>query len=247
MAVIARHATMPRYLPEKLPVSLPAHRLVIALLLASCAVLAAACDRDDSSRPARDAAPLYVAIGASDSVGTGARNPATDGWVPQLHAKMPAGTRLANLGIGGLRLHQALEQSLPVAVDLRPSVVTVWLGVNDFAAGVPLDAYRADLDILLATLARDTRARVYIANLPDLTLLPAFRERPRETLRADVQRWNEAIAASAETHGAVLVDLYQGWGELRDRPDYISRDGLHPSTRGYQRLAQLFWQAMQGA
>ncbi len=233
--------------PEILLVSLPARRMIIALALASFAILAAACERNDAPRPPVDAAPLYVAIGASDSVGTGSRNPAADGWVSRLHAKMASETRLANLGIGGLQLRQALDQSLPVAVDLQPSVVTLWMGVNDFAAGVVIDDYQTDLNIVLTTLARDTRARVYVANLPDLTLLPAFRERPRDALRADVQRWNEVIAEAVATHGAVLVDLHGGWSELRERPDLISRDGLHPSTRGHQRLADLFWQAMQGA
>lgn len=225
----------------------PAHRRLLVVLLATLAALILACAKDDAPRPQEDTSLLYVAIGASDSVGVGARDPATDGWVPQLHRKMPVGTRLANLGISGLRIHQAVEQVLPVAVDLQPNVITVWLAVNDLAAGVPLEAYHADLDTLLGALARDTRARVYIANVPDLTLLPAFRERPPQELRAEVLRWNDAIAASAAAHGAVLIDLYTGWQELRRRPDYISRDGFHPSTLGYRRLADLFWQAMQGA
>ena len=225
----------------------PNLRLLPVVLLSLLAALVLACSERDEAAKIESVAPLYVAIGASDSVGVGARDPGNDGWVPQLHRKMPQGTRLANLGISGLKTHQAVEQVLPVAVDLKPSVVTVWLAVNDIAGGVPLEQYQADLDILLGTLARDTRARVYVANVPDLTLLPAFRERPPDALRAEVLRWNAAIAATAEAHGAVVVDLYRGWAELRDRPDYISRDGLHPSSRGYRRLADIFWQAMQGS
>src|SRR5207253_6993234 len=37
---------------------------------------------------------------------------------------------------------------------------------------------------------------------------------------------------------AILVDLYQQWHELRDHPEYISEDGLHPSTLGYTRIAR---------
>lgn len=207
--------------------------------------LSAACDRDDpSGNAAAPVVPLYLAVGASDAVGTGARDPGVDGWVVQLHRRMPGGTRLANLAIGGLTMRQAVEQVLPVAVDLRPSVVTVWLAANDVASGVPLESYLADLDTLLATLAGETEARVYVANLPDLTLLPAFRARPPVELRAEVLRWNEAIAAVAHRNGAELVDIYGGWTELRDRRDYISRDGLHPSTTGHRRLAELFWQTI---
>lgn len=225
--------------------SLPARRPPPLLLLASLALFVLACTPDETARTRGNAAPLYVAIGASDSVGTGARNPSSDGWVSLLHQKLTTGTRLANLGVGGMLLHQALDQQLPVAVDLGPNVVTVWMAVNDLAAGVSLDAYASDLDTLLGTLARETRARVYVANLPDLALLPAFRDRPPAELRAEVTRWNAVIAARAEANGAVLVDLYTGWAELRDNPDLIGRDGLHPSTTGHRRLAELFWQAMQ--
>jgi acyl-CoA thioesterase I len=228
-------------------VRLPAPRVALAALLALVALVALGCGEEERAADVKGVAPLYVAIGASESVGTGARDPATEGWVAQLHQKMPAGTKLANLGIGGLKTRQAVEQVLPVAVDLQPTVVTVWLAVNDLTGGITLDAYRADLDALLGGLRRDTRARVYVANIPDLTALPAFAGRDAAPLRRELERWNAAIAASAEANGAMLVDLFTGWQELRDRPEYVSRDGLHPSTRGHRRLAELFWAAMQGA
>jgi lysophospholipase L1-like esterase len=224
----------------------PAVRVAAALLVL-LAFLFSGCAEEERGLRAQGIAPLYVAIGASESVGTGARDPSAEGWVAQLHRRMPAGTRLANLGIGGLRARQAVEQVLPVAADLQPTVVTVWLAVNDLTSGVPLDAYRADLDLLLETLRRETRARIYVANIPDLTALPAFQEQDAAALVQEVQRWNIAIAASVEAHGAVLVDLFTGWQELHQRPDYVSRDGLHPSPRGHRRLAEIFWSAMQGA
>ena len=222
----------------------PVRRFLLPALVAVFAGLALACTAEEQPHTPSESAPVYVAIGASDSVGTGARNPPAEGWVSVLHSRMPAGTRLVNLGIGGLQMSQALDQVLPVAVDVDPSVVSVWLGVNDFAADVSLDAYRAGLDALLRGLRQDTSAQIYVANLPDLTLLPAFKDRERAALQVSVRDWNTAIAASVEANGAVLVDLYEGWTELRSRPEYISRDGLHPSSRGHRRIADLFWAAV---
>lgn len=224
----------------------PAVRLALALLFLAIGLAAGACDDERQAADVQGIAPLYVAIGASESVGTGARDPSADGWVPQLHRKLPSGTKLANLGIGGLKTRQAVEQVLPVAVDLRPTVVTVWLAVNDLAGGVTLDAYRADLDLLLGTLRRETRARIYVANIPDLTALPAFQGRDTTALVEEVRRWNAVIAASAQANDVTLVDLYTGWQELHQHPEYVSRDGLHPSSRGHRRLAEIFWLAMQG-
>jgi acyl-CoA thioesterase I len=38
----------------------------------------------------------------------------------------------------------------------------------------------------------------------------------------------------------VLVDLYGSWQDLAQHPEYVSTDGFHPSSEGYQRLADLF-------
>lgn len=205
-------------------------------------VLASGCSDDAATSVARQ--PLYVALGASDSVGTGATNPAAEGWVAQLHSRMTPGTRLANLAWGGATLRQVNEQALPVAVDLQPSVVTVWLAVNDLTGNVPLETYIQDLDLMLGRLRLETRARVYVANLPDLTLLPALSGRPAGALRSEVTRWNAAITETAARNGAQLVDLLAGWQDLRTHPEYISRDGLHPSSAGHRRLADVFWSAI---
>ncbi len=186
----------------------------------------------------------YVALGASDAVGVGAADPEREGWVPRLFERLPEGSRLANLGVSGSRLDQALEQQLPVAVAAQPDLVTVWLAVNDLNARVPLEKYASNLDRLLGALS-GTGATVLVGNVPDVALLPAYRSADNSQIRREVSRWNAAIAASADRHGAVLVDLYGSWSELAEHPELISADGFHPSAAGYERLADLFWRSLQ--
>ena len=59
-------------------------------------------------------------------------------------------------------------------------------------------------------------------------------------MRAEVDRWNAAIAAAVQRHGAQLVDLHATWQEASQHPEYLASDGFHPSTDGYARLAELF-------
>ena len=214
------------------------------LLLAALILSASACGARDGA----SARPVYVAIGASDSVGVGAANEETEGWVPRLHATMPEGTRLINLGVSGSTLREALDEQLPVALSAEPDVVTVWLAVNDFKNGVPLASYQRDLDILLGRL-RETGALVLVGNIPDLTQLPipdqalrAYGFPDRAAIRSGIQQWNGAIERIAREHDAVLVDLYSQWRELAAHPEYIGADGFHPSTQGYARLSEL-WEA----
>ena len=136
---------------------------LLALLLAGCA---------PSSQAAR---PLvYVALGASDSVGVGAANPVRDGWVPQLQRRLPPGTQLVNLGISGFKLSEALTQELPVALDTQPDLVTVWLAVNDFNARVNLTQYERDLDRLLTALVERRPQRILMGNVPALERVPVY-------------------------------------------------------------------------
>ena len=202
------------------------------LVTAACAPRAAA------ERPL-----TYVAIGASDAVGVGAANPETDGWVPRLGARLGSSVHVVNLGVSGSTLAQALDEQIGPAVDAQPDVVTVWLAVNDLNARVPLERYAADLDTLLGQL-ETTHARVLVGNVPDLGALAAYRGVDPQPLKLEVDRWNAAIADAVARHGATLVDLHARWQEVAEHPEYLSSDGFHPSTAGYQALADVFAEAL---
>jgi lysophospholipase L1-like esterase len=213
----------------------------LAAALAGTAVLlgAAAC-----AAPAAARKPLtYVAIGASDAVGVGAQNPETDGWVPRLGAHLGTNVRVVNLGVSGSTLAQALVEQVGPALDAQPDVVTVWLAVNDLNARVPLEQYAADLDKLLGQLEQ-THATVLVGNVPDLGRLAAYRGIDAGPLQAEVDRWNTVIADTTARHGATLVDLFGRWQEVADHPEYLSADGFHPSSDGYQRLAEVFAESL---
>jgi lysophospholipase L1-like esterase len=181
----------------------------------------------------------YVAMGASDAVGVGARDPATEGWVPRLAARLGADARVVNLGVSGSTLAQALDEQLGPALDAQPDIVTVWLAVNDLNGRVSLDRYAMDLDSLLGQL-ETTHARVLVGNVPDLGSVAAYRGIDPGPLRAQVDRWNRVIADTSARHGATLVNLYSRWREIAQHPEYLSADGFHPSSEGYQALADVF-------
>jgi acyl-CoA thioesterase-1 len=186
----------------------------------------------------------YVAIGASDAVGVGAKDPETEGWVPRLGARLGPNARVLNLGVSGSTLSQALQEQLGPAIDAQPQIVTVWLAVNDLNARVPLERYAADLDTLLASLQDHTHARVYVGNVPDLARLASYRGVDPGPLAAEVDAWNQAIAQTTARHGATLVDLYGHWQEVTEHPEYLSADGFHPSSDGYAALAKVFSDAI---
>ncbi|WP_376797631.1 SGNH/GDSL hydrolase family protein [Thermogemmatispora sp.] len=191
---------------------------------------------------------VYVAIGASDSFGFGTADPYADNWPIDLAHKLGPSVHLVNLGIPGIHLHQALNLELPIALDVHPDIVTIWLAVNDLADHVPVTAYARDLDLLLTRLqAGVPQARIAIANVPDLTLLPHFHYYDQQWLSDQIRLYNAAIAESVRKHHLILVDLSQQGYNLARHPEYVSSDGLHPSVIGYIALADLFYQALRRA
>jgi lysophospholipase L1-like esterase len=226
--------------------------LALTLLLAACGGGAQA------GRPTptatRQPSVVYVALGASDAVGIGAADPNTQGYVPRLIARLPADAESVNLGISGETLHKALVEELPGALSKHPTLVTVWLAANDFRDCAALGAYTADLNTLLDRLKSGTKAQVFVANLPDMSLLPAmqpaadgsvgcYQNATRSSIHALTQQWNAAIDGSIAKHGDTLVDLFSS--DLASHPDYIYSDGFHPTSAGYARLADLFWAQIQ--
>ncbi len=214
-------------------------RRALALLL-SLALLLTACGLGRSSTAS---AGPYVALGASDAVGIGATRPAQDAWVPLLAAALPGGTPVVNLGVSGATLADVVAGQLPIAADAAPRWLTLWAGPNDLRGGVALDTFTARLDRILATLRPPAgiNRTMLILNLPDLRALPAFAGVDPAQLDRQVRAWNAAIATTVARYAdyAILVDLYDGWGELAANPQYISGDGFHPSNAGYRRIADI--------
>ena len=221
--------------------------LAVALLTMACSA------RAQAPRPV-----TYVAIGASDAVGVGARDPETEGWVPRFGARLGSNVRVINLGVSGSTLGQALDEQVGPALDAQPDVVTVWLAVNDLNARVPLDQYATQLDTLLTQLD-GTHARVLVGNVPDLGRLAAYRGIDPAPLQkvdqADVVRAEARLAVEPVDERRVGQvrgrDGERGRHELRARlflvpfgPHLFAVDGFHPNSEGYQALAEVFGEAV---
>lgn len=188
----------------------------------------------------------YIALGASDTFGIGANDPYNENWAADLEEKLGSNFHLINLGIPSITVHEALSEELPVALDAHPSLVTIWLAVNDLADGIDVSSYSHDLNTLISSLQADSpHVLIAMANVPDLTLLPYFNSYDPKSLQNKVRAYNTTIASIAQQHHVILVDLSHF--DLKHFPEYISNDGLHPSTIGYLQLAELFYNALQAS
>lgn len=246
------------------------HPITIAGVTIALAGAACSSGLPTSVVPTHPAGPrtVYVAIGASDSLGFGTEDPARQAW-PHLFfdAALPAGATLVNLGVPGATVNDAIGEELPYVASLRPTVVTVFLGVNDLRAGVTAPAYGTALRALLSGL-RATASTVLVANIPPLDHLPAYLAcrpnpppggppcsvvgslPPLKELDVQVAAYDREVAAVAAASGATVVDLYAA--ALVARTDgteasTVSPDGFHPSPAGHRLIASAFAHAYRRA
>ena len=189
----------------------------------------------------------YVAIGASDSVGVGASDPAKGSWPAIIASRLPAGSPpYTNLGVSGSLAVQAVTQQLPGAIAQKPTLVSVWLAVNDLNATIEPASFAESLGQIVDGLVQKTGATIFVGDVPDLRAVPVYAGVDKARLFAGIQAYNDAITAIAARNPSrvKVVDLFTGSAALVSTGT-VSADGFHPSDEGYQLIADRFASAMR--
>jgi lysophospholipase L1-like esterase len=124
----------------------------------------------------------------------------------------------------------------------QPEVLLLLEGVNDLNGGG--DSAIPTVKAGLTTMVREARGRglaVFLA-----TLLPERPpgEPPRAKAPASIPPANAEIRAVAAREGATLVDLFAAFDGQTGT--LIGPDGLHPNDAGYQKMAEVFFDAIRG-
>ncbi|MGW7383655.1 SGNH/GDSL hydrolase family protein [Streptomyces sp. NPDC054794] len=182
----------------------------------------------------------FVALG--DSLTEGVGDPAGEGW--RGWAALLAGglsgdsVDFTNLAVSGAQTRDVLERQTPAALDLRPDVASVVIGVNDtLRCTFDIHAVAANLDKAYAAVTGQG-AVLLTACLPDpgsMLRLPGALARPLARRQRAV---NAVVHALSERYGAVHLHASEGaW--LADRAMW-SADRLHPGERGHRQLALRF-------
>jgi len=178
----------------------------------------------------------YVALGDSQTEGLGDGDDVRGhrGWADRFAehlARGNPGLLYANLAVRGRLAAQIRDEQLPVALELRPDLVTVMAGMNDvIRPGFDAAAVAAVLEDMFAALT-GAGARVLTVTFPDIGAIAPM-ARP---LLPRVLDLNARIRAAAARHGVTLVDTFP-LGYVTDARMW-STDRLHASPEGHARFA----------
>ncbi|MBB6078229.1 lysophospholipase L1-like esterase [Streptomyces paradoxus] len=188
-----------------------------------------------------DGPPRFVALGDSltEGVGDPAGNGAWRGWAALLAdglCEEPAG--FTNLAVSGSQTRDVLERQLPAALDLRPDLVSVVVGVNDtLRCTFDIRAVAARLDQVYAACT-EHGAVLLTACLPDPGRMLGLPAPLADPLARRQRAVNTVVHALSERYRALHLHACEGdW--ITDRALW-SADRLHPGERGHRQLALRF-------
>ncbi|WP_426764729.1 SGNH/GDSL hydrolase family protein [Pseudarthrobacter sp. 1G09] len=180
----------------------------------------------------------FVALGDSFTEGVGDDDPARPngvrGWADRVAEQLGAGDPgfgYANLAIRGRKLRQILAEQVDAAVELKPTLVSIYAGANDILRP------RIDIDDLLAEY--DDGVRRLSATGATVVMFTGFDARGSKvfgTMRGRTAIYNELVRGIAGDHSALLVDYwrfseYYDWGMW-------ARDRMHMSAAGHANMAR---------
>lgn len=172
----------------------------------------------------------------------------------ELLARFPEHSlRIFNRGISGDKIPNLLARWQVDALDLKPTVLSLMVGVNDtghrFVAtsyGVPVPEYERGYRKLLDwTKAGLPRAGVRLVLCEPFTLPCGV---VNEQWEPEMTQRRAIVKQLAKEYGAVFVAFQSAFDEASKAtgPKYWSDDGVHPTMAGHGLMARTWLEAVLG-
>jgi lysophospholipase L1-like esterase len=135
-----------------------------------------------------------------------------------------------NRGVSGNTVLDLKNRWQADTMDLKPDILSILVGVNDNSK-VPLDQYEQVYDELLS--------QVRAANPKIKLVLGEPFAKPTGVIDEGIRKRQEIVAKLAQKHGAALIHYQRVFDEAAKiaPPDYWIWDGVHPTYRGHQLMA----------
>lgn len=143
-----------------------------------------------------------------------------------------------NRGVSGNTVPDLQKRWQVDTLDLKPDILSILIGVNDAGHGLPMDQYEPAYEKIIAE-AKSANPQVKLVLCEPFTLPVGKRIAGYDDWFADIKHRQAIVARLAKKHGAALVQFQRVFDEaIKHAPaDYWIWDGVHPTYRGHQLMA----------
>jgi lysophospholipase L1-like esterase len=168
--------------------------VIVALVALTACSTGSKTAKGPAASPSTGPAITVLALGGSATEGDGVPDRLRDAW-PYLvfQTAFPRSTIFVNGALDNATLQHAITAQAPLAAQLKPDVVEVWLGADDVTARTPITLFRSEFRQMLDLLHASGARRILVADLP-----PAL---------GNTAPYNAAIRTEVAAAHAELVSL----------------------------------------
>jgi lysophospholipase L1-like esterase len=209
--------------------------------------------------PIREEAFVYVAMGASISLGAGA-SPASQGWVYRVADRLAdrqPDFQFRNIAGGGETAYDARREQVEEAIALKPDLITYTAGLNDLQYGKSIRSIRRNTEKVLKALRENTNATIVMSRMTYHDRAPALHakikkleNRRKHLSKKRIDAFNAAYSELAQRYGVTLVDLgaiIEPGMRDADIDSLWSYDATHPNNAGHAKIEAIFWEGIKAA
>ena len=194
-----------------------------------------------------DANPIrYVAIGDSYTVATGIEE--KDSWPSQLTQKLKSAGIKINLieilGMRGATSQQTLNEVMPLLKNLKPGLITLLIGVNDWIReGISSSKFKKRIKNLIDEIQSNLPPKkLLLITIPDFSCSPQKKNWGYgKSATNGITRLNKILKTEAALRDLVIVDIYPLSQNLCSQVGMFSDDGVHPSALQYSKWVDLIF------
>lgn len=178
----------------------------------------------------------YVALGDSYTICEGASW--EESWPVILTDKLnKAGVLtelIANPSRTGWTTQDLIDNELPIFDSSAPTFATLLIGVNDWVQGVDGNQFHKNLNLIIDHVQKKVGNKLVLITIPDFGVTP---EGPKyskgRNISEGLTEFNKIIISEAEKRNLKCVDISPVSQKMKDQPDLVSADNLHPSAKEY--------------
>jgi hypothetical protein len=160
-----------------------------------------------------------LALGGSATQGNALTDRLREGWPYRVFAALPRTTVFVNGALDGATVAEAISTQAPLARELKPDIVEMWLGAEDVRAATPIPAFTSSFSRLLTELRAAGAGRMLVADLPT-------------AYGTGTPKYNDAIHRVVRDAGGELVPLARvrvnlvPAGSVASQPDAASHAAI---------------------
>ena len=182
----------------------------------------------------------YLALGDSYTIGESVSK--NDRWPVQLVISLAKENIflsppeiIAKTGWTADELQEGINQA---PLNYPYDWVSLLIGVNNQYRGKSIEVFKDEFSTLLSqaiVFSGNRKKNVFVVSIPDWGVMPFAKNRDRQKIAAEIDNFNQAIYEICATEDIRFIDITPLSRTVSENPDWIAKDGLHPSGKQYSK------------